>query len=173
MNGLRAATLDRAPPWESLHLYRSLSATTYNLRARGGQNNVRDNKWVKAQHNGVTEVYLWCHTWIKKINPEGITETGRVSVTLLAYSVFSYQHAPVQFSTSIPPAFPYFCYLVDLFGFRTWLFNVVLLLTCVFFQTRRVVLAQFFLLKMVAKRWKHPGLPAPWEGCWGKVCLLV
>lgn len=88
MNGLRAATLDRAPPWESLHLYRSLSATTYNLRARGGQNNVRDNKWVKAQHNGVTEVYLWCHTWIKKINPEGITETGRVSVTAGILCVF-------------------------------------------------------------------------------------
>lgn len=121
MNGLWAATLDRAPPWESLHLYRSLSATTYSLQARGGQNNVRDNKWVKAQHNGVTEVCLWCHTWVRKINPEGITETGRVSVTFLAYSVFSYQHAPVQFSTSIPPAFPYFCYLVDSFPVGTGL----------------------------------------------------
>lgn len=42
-------------------------------------------------------------------------------MTLLAYSVFSYQHAPVQFSTSIPPAFPYFCYLVDSFPVGTGL----------------------------------------------------
>lgn len=42
-------------------------------------------------------------------------------MTFLAYSVFSYQHAPVQFSTSIPPAFPYFCYLVDSFPVGTGL----------------------------------------------------
>lgn len=58
---------------------------------------------------------------LDKKDKSGRHHGNRVSVTLLAYSVFSYQHAAVQFSTSIPPAFPYFCYLVDSFPVGTGL----------------------------------------------------
>lgn len=42
-------------------------------------------------------------------------------MTFLTCSVFSYLRAPVQFSMSIPPAFPRFCYLAASFSVGTGL----------------------------------------------------
>lgn len=95
MDWLWSSASGQASPWESLHLYRSLSATLYSqwmcVGAGGRQKNGQDSKWAqRLRCHGVLRYAIGCDTegHLDKINPEGIVETASESDILDVLCVF-------------------------------------------------------------------------------------